>query len=134
MINKLVHAQGKSRQVNGGSHAKMRRSPWRPIPGPTIFRSKRPARQDKSGKKQTIQFKNCIIEKWLARCICPFMLKRPARGRFHRACLEVPKRMLILGGGNTAWRWVRTHASSLGRGGMMTDWMQGADRDLSSAW
>jgi len=95
--------------------------------------------QDKSGKKQTIQFKNCIIAAGSQAVHLPFVPKDPrvvdSTGAL--ALKEVPKRMLILGGGIIGLE-MGTVYSTLGARldvvEMMDGLMQGADRDLVKIW
>ena len=95
--------------------------------------------QDKSGKKQTIQFKTCIIAAGSQAVHLPFMPKDPrvvdSTGAL--GLKEVPKRMLILGGGIIGLE-MGTVYSTLGARldvvEMMDGLMQGADRDLVKIW
>ena len=95
--------------------------------------------QAKSGNKQTIQFKNCIIAAGSQAVHLPFMPKDPrvvdSTGAL--ALKEVPKRMLILGGGIIGLE-MGTVYSTLGARldvvEMMDGLMQGADRDLVKVW
>ena len=95
--------------------------------------------QHKSGKKQTIQFKNCIIAAGSQAVHLPFMPQDPrvvdSTGAL--ALKEVPKRMLILGGGIIGLE-MGTVYSTLGARldvvEMMDGLMQGADRDLVKIW
>ncbi|EJL90803.1 dihydrolipoamide dehydrogenase [Polaromonas sp. CF318] len=95
--------------------------------------------QEKSGKKQTIAFKNCIIAAGSQAVRLPFMPDDPrvvdSTGAL--ALKEVPKRMLILGGGIIGLE-MGTVYSTLGARldvvEMMDGLMQGADRDLVKVW
>ena len=95
--------------------------------------------QHKSGKKQTIQFKNCIIAAGSQAVHLPFMPQDPrvvdSTGAL--ALKEVPKRMLILGGGIIGLE-MGTVYSTLGARldvvEMMDGLMQGADRDMVKVW
>jgi len=95
--------------------------------------------QDKTGKKQTIAFKNCIIAAGSQAVRLPFMPVDPrvvdSTGALDLK--EVPKRMLILGGGIIGLE-MGTVYSSLGARldvvEMMDGLMQGADRDLVKVW
>ena len=97
------------------------------------------AAQEKSGKKQTIAFKNCIIAAGSQAVRLPFMPEDPrvvdSTGAL--ALKEVPKRMLILGGGIIGLE-MGTVYSTLGARldvvEMMDGLMQGADRDLVKVW
>jgi dihydrolipoamide dehydrogenase len=95
--------------------------------------------QEKSGKKQTIAFKNCIIAAGSQAVRLPFMPEDPrvvdSTGALELK--EVPKRMLILGGGIIGLE-MGTVYSTLGARldvvEMMDGLMQGADRDLVKIW
>lgn len=95
--------------------------------------------QEKSGKKQTIAFKNCIIAAGSQAVRLPFMPEDPrvvdSTGALNLK--EVPKRMLILGGGIIGLE-MGTVYSTLGARldvvEMMDGLMQGADRDLVKVW
>ncbi|OOG37925.1 dihydrolipoyl dehydrogenase [Polaromonas sp. A23] len=95
--------------------------------------------QEKSGKKQTITFKNCIIAAGSQAVRLPFMPEDPrvvdSTGALNLK--EVPKRMLILGGGIIGLE-MGTVYSTLGARldvvEMMDGLMQGADRDLVKVW
>jgi len=95
--------------------------------------------QEKTGKKQTIAFKNCIIAAGSQAVRLPFMPDDPrvvdSTGAL--ALKEVPKRMLILGGGIIGLE-MGTVYSTLGARldvvEMMDGLMQGADRDLVKVW
>ncbi|WP_341913473.1 dihydrolipoyl dehydrogenase [Polaromonas sp. YR568] len=95
--------------------------------------------QEKTGKKQTITFKNCIIAAGSQAVRLPFMPEDPrvvdSTGAL--ALKEVPKRMLILGGGIIGLE-MGTVYSTLGARldvvEMMDGLMQGADRDLVKVW
>ena len=95
--------------------------------------------QDKTGKKQTIAFKNCIIAAGSQAVRLPFMPEDP-RVVDSTGALDlqsVPKRMLILGGGIIGLE-MGTVYSSLGARldvvEMLDGLMQGADRDLVKVW
>jgi dihydrolipoamide dehydrogenase len=95
--------------------------------------------QLKTGKSQTIQFKNCIIAAGSQAVRLPFMPNDPrvvdSTGAL--GLKEVPKRMLILGGGIIGLE-MGTVYSTLGARldvvEMMDGLMQGADRDLVKIW
>jgi dihydrolipoamide dehydrogenase len=95
--------------------------------------------QEKTGKKQTIAFKNCIIAAGSQAVRLPFMPDDPrvvdSTGALDLK--EVPKRMLILGGGIIGLE-MGTVYSTLGARldvvEMMDGLMQGADRDLVKVW
>ena len=95
--------------------------------------------QEKSGRKQTIGFKNCIIAAGSQAVRLPFMPDDPrvvdSTGAL--ALKEIPKRMLILGGGIIGLE-MGTVYSTLGARldvvEMMDGLMQGADRDLVKIW
>ncbi len=95
--------------------------------------------QDKTGKKQTIAFKNCIIAAGSQAVRLPFMPEDPrvvdSTGALELK--EVPKRMLILGGGIIGLE-MGTVYSTLGARldvvEMLDGLMQGADRDLVKVW
>ncbi|MDP2033885.1 MAG: dihydrolipoyl dehydrogenase [Polaromonas sp.] len=95
--------------------------------------------QEKTGKHQTIAFKNCIIAAGSQAVRLPFMPEDPrvvdSTGAL--ALKEVPKRMLILGGGIIGLE-MGTVYSTLGARldvvEMMDGLMQGADRDLVKVW
>ncbi|HYW57953.1 MAG TPA: dihydrolipoyl dehydrogenase [Polaromonas sp.] len=95
--------------------------------------------QEKNGKKQTIAFKNCIIAAGSQAVRLPFMPEDPrvvdSTGALNLK--EVPKRMLILGGGIIGLE-MGTVYSTLGACldvvEMMDGLMQGADRDLVKIW
>ena len=95
--------------------------------------------QEKTGKKQTIGFKNCIIAAGSQAVRLPFMPEDPrvvdSTGALELK--EVPKRMLILGGGIIGLE-MGTVYSTLGARldvvEMMDGLMQGADRDLVKIW
>jgi len=100
--------------------------------------------QKKSGKKQTIGFKNCIIAAGSQAVRLPFMQKdgldtdpRVVDSTGALALKEVPKRMLILGGGIIGLEMGSVY-STLGARldvvEMMDGLMQGADRDLVKIW
>src|SRR5659263_545948 len=95
--------------------------------------------QEKTGKTQTIAFKNCIIAAGSQAVRLPFMPEDPrvvdSTGAL--ALKEVPKRMLILGGGIIGLE-MGTVYSTLGARldvvEMLDGLMQGADRDLVKVW
>ena len=95
--------------------------------------------QEKSGKTQTIAFKNCIIAAGSQAVRLPFMPVDPrvvdSTGAL--ALKEVPKRMLVLGGGIIGLE-MGTVYSTLGARldvvEMLDGLMQGADRDLVKVW
>ncbi len=95
--------------------------------------------QAKSGYKQTIQFKTCIIAAGSQAVHLPFMPNdaRVVDSTGALALKEVPKRMLILGGGIIGLE-MGTVYSTLGARldvvEMMDGLMQGADRDLVKVW
>ena len=95
--------------------------------------------QQKSGKKQTIAFKNCIIAAGSQAVRLPFMPDDPrvvdSTGAL--GLKEVPKRMLILGGGIIGLEMgtvYSTLGSRLDVVEMLDGLMQGADRDLVKIW
>ena len=95
--------------------------------------------QEKTGKTQTIQFKNCIIAAGSQAVRLPFMPDDPrvvdSTGAL--GLKEVPKRMLILGGGIIGLEMgtvYSTLGSRLDVVEMMDGLMQGADRDLVKIW
>jgi dihydrolipoamide dehydrogenase len=95
--------------------------------------------QEKTGSKKVIAFKNCIIAAGSQAVRLPFMPEDPrvvdSTGAL--ALKEVPKRMLILGGGIIGLE-MGTVYSTLGARldvvEMMDGLMQGADRDLVKIW
>ena len=95
--------------------------------------------QEKTGAKKVIQFKNCIIAAGSQAVRLPFMPEDPrvvdSTGALELK--EVPKRMLILGGGIIGLE-MGTVYSTLGARldvvEMMDGLMQGADRDLVKIW
>jgi len=95
--------------------------------------------QDKTGNKQVIAFKKAIIAAGSSAVRLPFMPDDPrvvdSTGAL--ALKEVPKRMLILGGGIIGLE-MGTVYSTLGARldvvEMMDGLMQGADRDLVKVW
>jgi dihydrolipoamide dehydrogenase len=95
--------------------------------------------QQATGKKQVIAFKNCIIAAGSQAVRLPFMPDDPrvvdSTGAL--GLKEVPKRMLILGGGIIGLE-MGTVYSTLGARldvvEMMDGLMQGADRDLVKVW
>jgi dihydrolipoamide dehydrogenase len=95
--------------------------------------------QGKTGKKQVIAFKNCIIAVGSQAVHLPFMPADPrvvdSTGALDLK--EVPRRMLILGGGIIGLE-MGTVYSTLGARldvvEMMDGLMQGADRDLVKVW
>ncbi|MDO8456812.1 MAG: dihydrolipoyl dehydrogenase [Burkholderiaceae bacterium] len=97
------------------------------------------AAQEKTGAKKVIAFKNCIIAAGSQAVRLPFMPEDPrvvdSTGAL--ALKEVPKRMLILGGGIIGLE-MGTVYSTLGARldvvEMMDGLMQGADRDLVKVW
>ena len=96
-------------------------------------------RQEKTGVKKVVAFKNCIIAAGSQAVRLPFMPNDPrvvdSTGAL--ALKEVPKRMLILGGGIIGLE-MGTVYSTLGARldvvEMMDGLMQGADRDLVKVW
>ena len=107
----------------------------------TTCRWRKPAGagQEKTGKKQTVKFRNCIIAAGSQAVQLPFMPKDPrivdSTGALELAA--VPKRMLILGGGIIGLE-MGTVYSTLGARldvvEMLDGLMQGADRDLVRVW
>ena len=97
------------------------------------------AAQEKTGRAQTIAFKRCIIAAGSQAVRLPFMPNDPrvvdSTGAL--ALKEVPKRMLILGGGIIGLE-MGTVYSTLGARldvvEMLDGLMQGADRDLVKVW
>ena len=97
------------------------------------------AAQEKTGKTQTIAFKKAIIAAGSQAVRLPFMPNDPrvvdSTGAL--ALKEVPKRMLILGGGIIGLE-MGTVYSTLGARldvvEMLDGLMQGADRDLVKVW
>lgn len=97
------------------------------------------AAQETTGKKQTISFKHCVIAAGSQAVRLPFMPEDPrvvdSTGALNMK--EVPKRMLILGGGIIGLE-MGTVYSSLGARldvvEMLDGLMQGADRDLVKVW
>ncbi len=97
------------------------------------------AAQDKTGGTKTIAFKNCIIAAGSQAVRLPFMPEDPrvvdSTGAL--ALKEIPKRMLILGGGIIGLE-MGTVYSTLGARldvvEMLDGLMQGADRDLVRIW
>ncbi len=95
--------------------------------------------QEKTGKKQVVSFKKAIIAAGSQAVRLPFMPDDPrvvdSTGAL--ALKEVPKRMLILGGGIIGLE-MGTVYSTLGARldvvEMMDGLMQGADRDLVKVW
>jgi dihydrolipoamide dehydrogenase len=95
--------------------------------------------QEKTGKSQTIGFRNCIIAAGSQAVRLPFMPDDPrvvdSTGAL--ALKQVPKRMLILGGGIIGLE-MGTVYSTLGARldvvEMLDGLMQGADRDLVKVW
>ena len=95
--------------------------------------------QEKTGSKKTIAFKYCIIAAGSQAVRLPFMPNDPrvvdSTGAL--ALKEVPKRMLILGGGIIGLE-MGTVYSTLGARldvvEMLDGLMQGADRDLVRIW
>lgn len=95
--------------------------------------------QDKTGKEQVISFKSCIIAAGSQAVHLPFMPDDPRVVDSTGALMlkEVPKKMLILGGGIIGLE-MGTVYSTLGARldvvEMMDGLMQGADRDLVKVW
>ncbi len=95
--------------------------------------------QDKTGGKKVVAFKKCIIAAGSQAVRLPFMPEDPrvvdSTGAL--ALKEVPKRMLILGGGIIGLE-MGTVYSTLGARldvvEMLDGLMQGADRDLVKIW
>ena len=95
--------------------------------------------QDKTGKKQTIRFKNCIIAAGSQAVRLPFMPDDPrivdSTGALEMR--QLPKKMLIVGGGIIGLE-MGTVYSTLGARldvvEMMDALMLGADRDLVKVW
>ncbi len=95
--------------------------------------------QEKTGTKKAIAFKNCIIAAGSQAVRLPFMPEDPrvvdSTGAL--GLKEVPKRMLILGGGIIGLE-MGTVYSTLGARldvvEMLDGLMQGADRDLVKIW
>jgi len=95
--------------------------------------------QERTGSKKVIGFKNCIIAAGSQAVRLPFMPNDPrvvdSTGALELK--EVPKRMLILGGGIIGLE-MGTVYSTLGARldvvEMMDGLMQGADRDLVKVW
>ena len=95
--------------------------------------------QEKTGKKQTIKFKNCIVAAGSQAVRLPFMPQDP-RVVDSTGALELagnPRRMLILGGGIIGLE-MGTVYSTLGARldvvEMLDGLMLGADRDLVRVW
>jgi dihydrolipoamide dehydrogenase len=95
--------------------------------------------QEKTGKTQTIAFKKCIIAAGSQAVRLPFMPNDPrvvdSTGAL--ALKEVPKRMLILGGGIIGLEMgtvYNTLGARLDVVEMLDGLMQGADRDLVKIW
>ncbi|MFN0003635.1 MAG: dihydrolipoyl dehydrogenase [Burkholderiaceae bacterium] len=95
--------------------------------------------QDKTGKEQVISFKSCIIAAGSQAVHLPFMPDDPRVVDSTGALMlkEVPKKMLIVGGGIIGLE-MGTVYSTLGARldvvEMMDGLMQGADRDLVKVW
>ena len=95
--------------------------------------------QEKTGSKKVIQFKSCIIAAGSQAVRLPFMPEDPRVVDSTDALelKEVPKRMLILGGGIIGLE-MGTVYSTLGARldvvEMLDGLMQGADRDLVKIW
>ena len=95
--------------------------------------------QEKTGKQQTIEFKNCIIAAGSQAVRLPFMPvdSRVVDSTGALGLASVPKRMLILGGGIIGLE-MGTVYSTLGARldvvEMQSGLMQGADRDLVKVW
>ncbi len=95
--------------------------------------------QDKTGKAKTIGFRHCIIAAGSQAVRLPFMPDDPrvvdSTGAL--ALRQIPKRMLILGGGIIGLE-MGTVYSSLGARldvvEMLDGLMQGADRDMVKVW
>ncbi len=95
--------------------------------------------QEKTGKKQTIAFRNCIIAAGSQAVRLPFMPQDPrvvdSTGALNLQ--SVPKRMLVLGGGIIGLE-MGTVYSTLGARldvvEMLDGLMLGADRDLVKVW
>jgi dihydrolipoamide dehydrogenase len=97
------------------------------------------AGQEKTGKTQTVKFRNCIIAAGSQAVRLPFMPQDP-RVVDSTGALELPgspKRMLILGGGIIGLE-MGTVYSTLGARldvvEMLDGLMQGADRDMVRVW
>ncbi|WP_284336547.1 dihydrolipoyl dehydrogenase [Comamonas sp. NoAH] len=96
-------------------------------------------KQTRTGTKKVVQFKNAIIAAGSQAVHLPFMPKddRVVDSTGALALKEVPKRMLILGGGIIGLE-MGTVYSTLGARldvvEMMDGLMQGADRDLVKVW
>ena len=97
------------------------------------------AAQERTGKRQTIRFKHCIIAAGSQAVRLPFMPNDP-RVVDSTGALELPvapRRMLILGGGIIGLE-MGTVYSTLGARldvvEMLDGLMQGADRDLVKVW
>jgi dihydrolipoamide dehydrogenase len=95
--------------------------------------------QEKTGKRQTVRFRHCIIAAGSQAVQLPFMPKDP-RVVDSTGALELtgsPKRMLIRGGGSIGLE-MGTVYSTLGARldvvEMLDGLMQGADRDLVRVW
>src|SRR5574337_117720 len=96
--------------------------------------------QQKTGKKQVVRFRNCIIAAGSQSISLPFMPKGDPRIVDSTGALQLgvdPKRMLILGGGIIGLE-MGTVYSTLGARldvvEMLDGLMQGADRDLVKVW
>ncbi|GAA6141221.1 dihydrolipoyl dehydrogenase [Hydrogenophaga sp. 5NK40-0174] len=97
------------------------------------------AAQDKTGQKQTVEFKHCIIAAGSQAVRLPFLPEDPrvvdSTGAL--GLQAVPKKMLIVGGGIIGLE-MGTVYSTLGARldvvEMMDGLMQGADRDLVKVW
>ena len=95
--------------------------------------------QQKTGSKKVVAFKKCIIAAGSQAVRLPFMPEDPrvvdSTGAL--ALKEVPKRMLILGGGIIGLEMgtvYSTLGARLDEVEMMDGLMQGADRDLVKVW
>ncbi len=96
--------------------------------------------QEKTGKTQTIKFKQAIIAAGSQAVRLPFMPEDPrvvdSTGAL--ALASAPKRMLVLGGGIIGLEMGTVYSSTLGARldvvEMMDGLMQGADRDLVKVW
>ena len=97
------------------------------------------ARQEKSGEKKIIRFKQCIVAAGSQVVRLPFIPTDPrivdSTGAL--ALKEIPKKMLVIGGGIIGLE-MGTVYSTLGTRldvvEMMDGLMQGADRDLVKVW
>jgi len=95
--------------------------------------------QERTGKKQVVKFKNCIIAAGSQAVKLPFLPDDPritdSTGALELP--EVPKKMLVIGGGIIGLEMATVY-STLGSRidvvEMMDGLMQGADRDLVKVW